>query len=271
MTHTKDIKDDALPSLLIVGGQPRSGTTMLWKICNSHPDIQLLFEFRSFSRLGQPYSQYVDRLRKSWWDWDYLGKKRRPWQLPTKGRNALFLAKYLKLMARYRDQQIDLEVVREVLHQMFPEQKVVGDKFPAYVRNLASFCRMDGLRRVIIYRDCRDVIQSTLNRVSTDWKNETFAQDMNTPVKIAARWVAAIEQMEKHADHIHIIRYEDLATEPRPVLLKLATYLDVAPEGFDYTIVRPTSIGKYRSELTREQQAAILDITGPAMQRLGYQ
>ena len=265
--NAKDIKH---PKLLIIGGQPRSGTTMLWTLSNSHPDIQISFEFQNFFRLGKPYNQYIGRLRKSWWKWDYLGQKHHHWYMPLKARNGLFLAQYLRHMASYRGQRIDIAVVRNVLQKIFPGRKIVGDKFPPYIRKVEAFAEMDDLYRVIIYRDIRDVVQSTLIQTRTNWKRRKFSQNLNSPNKIAEKWVSAIEIMEKYADSLHIIRYEDLVTTPEPVLTKLAHYLDVDPAGFDHTIIRQTSIGKYHSALSDRQLAEIMHIAGSTMKRLGH-
>lgn len=264
------IKNETHPKLLIVGGQPRSGTTMLWTLCNSHPEIQLSFEFRNFSRLGKSYRFYIERLRKSWWKWDYLGQKKYRWDLFGMLRNGLFLVRYLGHLVAYRSQKIDFPVVRDILHKIFPDVIIVGDKFPPYIHKVETFAEMDGLYPAIIYRDVRDVVQSTLIQSSTKWKRKKFSQNLNSPSKIAARWVKAIDKMEKYADNLHVIRYEELVTTPEAVLIQLADYLDVDPAGFNHTLIRTTSIGKYRSVLSDDQIAEIMQIAGPTMKRLGY-
>jgi hypothetical protein len=157
-----------------------------------------------------------------------------------------------------------------VLAELWSEYRIVGDKFPPYVHRLHNLVRHDRMYRVMIYRDCRDVVQSTLLKTDTSWKGKRFAQNLNTPEKVAKRWVKAIEKMEKFSADIHAIRYEELVTDPRPILGSLAAYLHVDPALFDHNIVRPTSIGKFERGLSGEQLEPIMDIAGPTLTRLGY-
>jgi hypothetical protein len=257
------------PWLLVVGGQPRSGTSMLWAICNSHPAIHLSFEFRNFIRLGKSYEDNLARLRKSWWKWDLAGNRRGS-RVMHKAHSAMFLVRYLRKFRRFSGETIQADHVREVLAELWGDYRIVGDKFPPYVHRLHNLVRHDCMYRVMIYRDCRDVVQSTLLKADTSWKDKRFAQNLNTPEKVAKRWVKAIEKMEKFGADIHAIRYEELVTDPRPVLGSLAAYLHVDPALFDHNIVRPTSIGKFEHGLSGEQLEPIMDIAGPTLTRLGY-
>jgi hypothetical protein len=258
------------PWLLAVGGQPRSGTSMLWAICNSHPDIHLSFEFRNFAKLGESYADNLARLRKSWWKWDLAGNRHGNRKVIHKAHSAVFLARYLHKFRRFSGETIQASHVREVLAEMWSDSKIVGDKFPPYVHRLHNLVRHDHMYRVIIYRDCRDVVQSTLKKADTSWKDKHFIKQLNTPEKVARRWIKAIEKMEKFGAEIHIIRYEELVTDPKPVLDGLATYLNVDACQFDPHIVRSTSIGKYEHGLSDEQLEPIMDIAGPTLTRLGY-
>ena len=258
------------PWLLVVGGQPRSGTSMLWAICNSHPAIHLSFEFRNFIRLGKSYEDNLARLRKSWWKWDLAGKRHAAPKAMRKAYSTVFLARYLRKFRRFSGETIRANHVREVLAELWSGYRIVGDKFPPYVHRLHNLVRHDRMYRVVIYRDCRDVVQSTLLKAGTSWKDKHFAQNLNTPEKVAKRWVKAIEKMEKFSTDIHAIRYEELVIEPRPVLGRLAAYLHVDQALFDHNIVRPTSIGKFEHGLSSEQLEPIMDIAGPTLTRLGY-
>jgi hypothetical protein len=243
---------------------------MLWAICNSHPDIRLSFEFRNFARLGESYTDYLARLQKSWWEWDLAGKRHTAPKTMRKAYNAVFLTRYLRKFRRFSGETIQADHVREVLAELWSGYRIVGDKFPPYVYRLHNLVQHDRMYRVMIYRDCRDVVQSTLLKADTSWKGKHFAQNLNTPEKVAKRWVKAIEKMEIFSADIHAIRYEELVTDPRPVLESLATYLHVDPAQFDHNIVRPTSIGKFEHGLSGEQLEPILDIAGPTLTQLGY-
>ena len=181
--------------------------------------------------------------------------------------------RYLGKLRRYRPGTIDLPAVEAALREIFPRAGIVGDKMPDYVHQLDMLAPTSGLASVVIYRDCRDVTSSHLKLARTSWRNQRWIQNQDTAEKVATRWVAAIETMEKQRDGIHIIRYEDLVREPSRELAILAEWLGVNPAGFpirNIRSVRDDGIGKHREGLSEQELEAVMDIAGPAMARLGY-
>jgi sulfotransferase family protein len=264
--------------VLIIGGLPSSGTTLLRHLCNDHPDITLTHEFGNFHYVGKPYREYRDQLLKRLWNKGVLENRFLLWS-PTNHlslkivkivESHTFIARYLFEMHRYRRNIVDLSIVGTVLQSMFPKAHIVGDKEPHYVFALDELAKVDGLKRLIIYRDCRDVTSSTLENSRTKWRNKTWIKDFNTAEKGAKQWVRAIELMERNIDKLHIIRYEDLIYQPDRELKALGSWLGVDPMGFPKKIIRDTSIGKYKSGLTDEELVTIMEVAGPAMSRLGY-
>ncbi len=51
---------------LIVTGHQRSGTSLLARLLNAHPEVRLTSEFGNFLRVGAPRSQYIRRFLKRW-------------------------------------------------------------------------------------------------------------------------------------------------------------------------------------------------------------
>ncbi len=267
--------------VLLIGGHPRSGTTLLKNICNYHPDITVMSEIGIFQGLGDPYRTYKkhilkrildkkrkDIFRKRLFDPSYFIKQRMS-TLITFWNNP-FVIHYLLKLYRYHNEPINVRTIETVLQSIFPQTRVVGDKYPDYVFWLDEFAKIDSLYRLIIYRDCRDVTSSTLNKAYTTWRNEPWIKHTNTAEKITKRWVRSIEMMERHKDNLHIIRYEDLVQEPKRELEALGRWLGVNPAGFPEKMVRNTSIGKYKSGLSDEELATVINIAGPTMGRLGY-
>jgi hypothetical protein len=173
-------------------------------------------------------------------------------------------------LARHGSGPVDLSALVAVARKTHPEARVVGDKFPRYIFELDRFVELPELLRLVIYRDCRDVTSSYLRRIRTDWKRRRWASDMDTAEKIARRWVLAIEIMERHADHLLMIRYEDLVGSPRSELQRLAEWLDVDPLDFDGTMVFNSSVGKYKQALTDRELEDVLSVAGPTLERLKY-
>jgi hypothetical protein len=168
---------------------------------------------------------------------------------------------------------VDAPAVERAMQAVFPAARVVGDKTPHYGLLLDRVAGLPGLASLIIFRDCRDVVSSFLERVRTTWRTQSWTRDANAADRVAHCWVRYVEQMERYRGQIVTVRYEDLVREPRPVLDRLAGALGVDPAGFDaqrVASVQDSSIGKHTSGLTREELGVVMDIAGPAMGRLGY-
>jgi hypothetical protein len=240
----------------------------LTDICDSHPDLAITREFRTFLHLNSSFSSHVRRLRKNVREFPLLSYE--PDRLHPSVRSALFLGRYLARLSFYWWKPIDADVVRVALGGAFPGIPIVGDKHPEYFRELPQLTQIDNACTVVIYRDCRDVVQSTLRIVRTDWQTKSWSRHLDSADKVARNWVQAIESMEQHQDSVHIIRYEELIANPQLVLARLGAYLQVDPGGFDQTMLRPTSIGRHKSSLTQEQVATVERVAGETMKRLGY-
>ena len=159
--------------VLLIGGHVRSGTTLLRNLCNSHPEIALTREFNYLSGLGKPYTEHSRILLNELWGKTIFGLRNRMrlgWHL----RNYAFVARYLFYMQRYRQYLIDVKAIGSTLRRIFPEARIVGDKTPHYVLTLDKFVATKGISCLIIFRDCRDVTSSTLERARTKWRKKPW-------------------------------------------------------------------------------------------------
>jgi hypothetical protein len=163
---------------------------------------------------------------------------------------------------------VHAEAIDAALKGVFSEAQVVGDKHPDYLFAMNKLAEVDGLSRVVIYRDVRDVANSTL-KAYTAW-GQWWATELSKATKVAERWVHAIELMESHADKVYAIRYEDLVADPQQVLKLLGDWLELDPDGFRPGIVRADSVGKHRAELLSEDLDDVVRVAGGTMERLGY-
>jgi len=128
----------------------------------------------------------------------------------------------------------------------------------------------EDLSKLIIYRDCRDVVSSTLHMVRTSWRKQAWIEMTDTTEKIARRWVKTIELMTRYKNNIYSIRYEDLVREPKGELEKLGCWLNVDPAGFSPGMIQNNKIENYKKSLSQEEIDVVMDIAGPTMQHLGY-
>jgi hypothetical protein len=129
-------------------------------------------------------------------------------------------------------------------------------------------CRGD-IRQLIMYRDCRDVVSSSLVRARTFWKGP-LADQYNTAEKIIRSWLRAIEIMKDNMGKIHAIRYEDLIHESAKTLKSAAEFLNIDSNGFDKKMIHPQSIGKHKNLISEQDLDMIRRVAGPAMKELGY-
>lgn len=274
-------QDRSATRLLLIGGRPRSGTTLLRDLCNSHPDITLTNEFGTFLGLNRPYHAYRKEILRRWRAQGIsrcrvlrslpMSSRRRRWATSMRGH--AFTIRYLGKIRRYRPGTIDLPTVAATLRELLPRPRVVGDKMPKYVHLLDRLAPTSGLASVIIHRDCRDVTSSHLKMARTVWRDMQWIRNEDTAEKVASHWVEAIEAMERHRNRIHIIRYEDLVREPRRELATLGEWVGVDPAGFPETSirrVRDDGIGKHEEGLSGQELESVMNIAGPTMARLGY-
>ena len=152
-----------------------------------------------------------------------------------------------------------------------PGAQVVGDKYPEYIWSLDNLVANPGLSTLVIYRDCRDVTSSTLQRARTDWRRmPLFVRKLDTAENVARRWVRAIDLMEANRDKVFMVRYEELVTNASEQMGRISEWLGIDPVGFDVGQITGRSIGKYKRGLTRAEIDTVMRIAGPTMSRLGY-
>jgi hypothetical protein len=255
------------PHSFLVAGHPRSGTTVLTRLLNTHPEVEATFELGAFERLDAPYLEYRRALRLSYRDRPVRGvgagsPRARTWA------SRRFVAEFRYRLWRCRRGVIGLDTVAELLSRTLG-RTWVGDKLPRYVFELDDLARREGLDRIVILRDCRAVTASTLARVRTGWKGRGWTERIDTPAKVAANWVRAVESMERNLSRVHVIRFEDLLEDPRRCVESLAAYLDLDPLAFDASLVRRHG-SKPDQILDHASRAAVEEVAGEAMGRWGY-
>ncbi|GAB4277802.1 MAG: hypothetical protein Kow0080_28980 [Candidatus Promineifilaceae bacterium] len=259
--------------LLLIAGHPRSGTTMLQRLCAGHPQIGLTNEFGILNGLGLSRLAYSRLALQNW------QKVRHRWAfhpadapLPQhyEWRNLRFVLGHVAAVWRYGRSPVTLPVITKAYLHAFPGKTIVGDKLPHYIFTMEKLVPYDDLKRVVIYRDCRDVTSSFLKQARTTWAKMPWVHYVDTAEKIATRWVRTINLMHTHQSQLFIMRYETLAAQPDQELNRLAAYLDVDTAGFDAGLVSDRSIGNYRQGLTAVELADVMRVAGETMARLGY-
>ncbi len=259
--------------ILMIGGHPRSGTTLLQTLCYLHPEIGMANEFGNLVFLGRSYEEYVHHIFDRWrrvqgrlaFDISYHGNP-----LRMKINNMGFALRHLYHFRRYCDGVATAVSIEAAFRAMYPKAKIVGDRWPHYLFRMDKYVQEDNLIRLVIYRDCRDVTSSFLVQARTNWKNTKWVRNVDSAEKMAAKWVRGIEIMEKHADKLVILQYEALVHEPEKELRRVSEAIGVDPSGFPAGMIDPGSIGKYQKGLTPQELESMMAVAGPTMERLGY-
>lgn len=252
----------------VVAGHPRSGTTVLTRLLNTHPEIAATFELGAFRGLDTPYAEYRRGLRLGYRDRPVRGvgtgsPRGRAWA------SRRFLGAFRYRLWRRRGSEIGLDTVTDLLYRTL-RRPHVGDKLPAYVFALDDLAAREGLACIAIVRDCRAVTASTLARVRGGWSGRDWTERIDTPAKVAGNWVRAVESIERNGDRVHVVRFEDLVEDPAACAGALGKALGVEPGGFDPRLVRRPDATKACRFLDRPDLEVIEEIAGPAMRRWGY-
>ncbi len=259
---------------LLITGHPRSGTWLMHRLCDYHPDIRVTYELGLYRTLNVPTPLYALGILGRMWETrsrPVLSDDEGPRGWPKWFKNNGLKLRFLAGMLRRAPVLVQPDDIGAVLGTLFPEARMVGDKYPNAVFNLGAYAhRGDALKTVVIYRDGRDVVASYLNLLAKGFDEEPVFGALRSPGEIAQSWVAAIGAMRQHAGGVHAVRYEALIRSPEEVLPGLGAWLGVDPAGFRRDLIRRGSIGAHRERLSPEQLAEVERIAGPTLRSLGY-
>ena len=119
---------------MVFGRHMRSGTTLLWDLCNSHPDIVVTLEFGCFTGTGKSYLKHCREMLRRCWEkrrWAFLDEIGLPWGSLLG--NYHFVTHYLLEVGKHHTGQIQGSDIQRALRHCITEERIVGDKFPYYV------------------------------------------------------------------------------------------------------------------------------------------
>lgn len=260
---------DAPP--IFIGGMPRSGTTLLRVILDSHPNIACGPELRAIPTLAT-LSRETRRL---------MGE---------------MLSEYYSLPPSELD-SVFAELVCSFLQPIHERsgKKRIAEKTPANALHFAELARLFPKSPFIqIIRDGRDAVASVLKM---DWTEARTGQPMpitRDPAMAAATWaehIARGRDARSAGARYFEIRYEDIVNQPRAALEPLFEFLEEpwsddvlsfhtnerAASGVNESSAEQVSrelyrdsIGRWRRDLGEGARSAIKAACGGMLIELGY-
>lgn len=216
--NRSNLDPHAAPMPVIVGA-PRSGTTLLRVMLDSHPDLAIPPE-TGFLTLAPRLRGSGDRLRERFFH-----------EVTTFGAPS----------PAWPDFEIPLDTFRDALRQISPftasagfrafyrlyaarfGKPRVGDKTPSYALHIPAIRRvLPEARFIHLIRDGRDVALS-LRRM---WFSP--GHEIETQAAYWRRFVLAARKAGAGAPDYLEVRYEDLILHTRPTLERICAFLDLA-------------------------------------------
>lgn len=257
---------------IIVGGCPRSGTTLLRVILDSHPNIACGPEFKLIPQIVANFTgmmKYRSVLNEYQVDDAYLAQ--------SFGRQIEFL------LERYRKAK---------------KKKRIAEKTPQNIHYFVYLSYMlPDAYLVHVIRDGRDVVRSLLQQ---QWINPDTEERLSYTTNFAEAcryWVRCIGEGRKVAQNksftrYHEIRYEDLVLRPEQTLKELFRFIrepwvanvmnfhavqhqvtadeEASHAGAQSRPFYTTSIGSWESAFTDEQKETFKEIAGLLLMELDY-
>jgi hypothetical protein len=246
------------PYIFLVGC-PRSGTTLLQRLANAHPQLAVAHETRWIVRW---YEKRIGVTAEGYVTPDFVE------QLPRYRRFKALKIKPEELARVYRDR----EPVRyaEFVSMLFDRfaarrgKRLAGDKSPAYVRSLPTLHALwPEARFAHLIRDGRDVCLSVL-----DWRQgvprfPTWDEDPVTTTAVWWEWNVRLGReagRELGTEQYYELRYEALMSGPEHECARLCSFLDIP---YDEAMLRFHK-GRLRSEPGLDAKKAWRPVT-PAL------
>jgi hypothetical protein len=248
----------------------RSGTTLLRDVLGSHPRVKFMaLELRALEYADLATWAHVAAVTKHFTSTINRVRHREFRRQVTR---------YLSAITRGHSLREPTTVARihGALSFALPDgsARYVGDKYPNYVLHYPKFIHQPNARCVFAYRDARDVVSSLVERVTIGpWRKRRWARQYDSIEKATAYWLAimqSLQDIQRLETNALIVRYEDLVLRSRETISAIARHLVMPEHEFDVRLPDPSSIGRYRTRLERDQIDIIERRAGPTLEVWGY-
>jgi hypothetical protein len=254
---------------IVMGGAPRSGTTLLRRIFDRHPAITAGPE----SKLFVPAAFNLEWLSRAY-------------EIP------LADLRQMRTLSASQAAFIDTFAARAREPSGKPRW---AEKTPMNIRNLDWIGEHFPEASVVhIIRDGRDVVCSMRQHPDWRWKDGDWQKDLvpRSLESYARRWIADTAMgmdWRGHPAYVEV-RYEDLVADPTNVLRSICRGIGEDPDADwlaqigasrgalepgvrpdDQGAISSVSVGRWREDLTPQEQDDVMRLCGPRLRELGYE
>lgn len=278
-----------LPIFFIIG-RPRSGTTLLRTLLDSHPNVIIPLECSFIIQLKNKYSAYIYWEEKDLKDFQTDLEKTRFFRLNNFDQQKL--RQNLLMLKGPNSYQDFCKTVIASFKSLFPKSdiSILGDKNPSYSLLFNRlFPIFSEAKFIHLVRDYRDNHASIVN---ARFENPLIAFTVK-------RWKESNRSIEKFKSNYHerffTLRYEDLVRDPEKYLFDVCEFLGIpynnemlnfhkhkedfkklfSPNIFNtnknlFDPVSQSNVGKWKNQLKRKEVIIADYIAGSYAEKYGY-
>lgn len=278
----------ANPYVFVVGC-PRSGTTLLQRMLDAHPDMTIANDTHFITRAAKKILRHDAEPALTADLVELVENYRRFYRMGLSAEQVREAAGQSRSYSGFVARLYDARAANE-------GKTISGEKTPDYCRQIPTLSKLFPDSRFIhIVRDGRDTALSTL-----DWANENKGPGkwklwQSDPVGTCALWwrwqvrKGCLEGGELPSDRYCEIRYEDLVDDPDTKLKELAGFLGIPySESMSRFFqgktrkkpglsaksawIPPTKgLRDWRKQMSREDALLFQELAGDWLERLGYE
>ena len=234
----------------VIVGAPRSGTTLLRLMLDSHPQLAIPPETGfipgcarlsgSDRELREAFLRWVTNFPPEAPAWNDYG-------IPIET-----YARELELLHPFNASD-GLRAFYRLYASRFGKQRS-GDKTPLYAKKMAAVARLLPEARFIhLIRDGRDVALS--------WRQTWFSpgSDMRTLAKAWSVWIERARAQSKLVTHYTEVRFEQLVSEPELVLREIASFIELpyTPAMLEYHLRSSARLAEHGPRFSADGQALV--------------
>ncbi len=244
---------DQIPIFFIIG-RPRTGTTLLLKMFDAHPNVIIPWECQFIVNLYPKYGRIKRWSEEKLLDFyqDLLGT----WQFKFWNIKHEKLKKDLLSVNRSISYADLCKKVHLTYQSLYPKEKIemIGDKNPGYS------IYIDKLKK--IYPEARFIF---INRDYRDNYYSICKVDFELPIVslVVYKWKhffkKALQAREKYPGSVYLLNYEDLAAHPREKFAEVCSFLglDFREDALHFHNKREESMRQLKTERSRRHHQSL--------------